>query len=218
MDHVIDEAPARSVRDRLLDALEALVADRGLKGLSHRSIARRADVQPSLLHYHFGTIDQAVAEAVARRAARFGGEQLRALRELRGRRSFGVEDVVAALWRPFAALGAHTDLAWRNYLCLVARTGDAVRMAHGAHFRDVEREALHALRNAIPDVPDDALETGLRLTRSLFHCEVLLRCTEADAEEAPADRDRRLTAFAAAGIRALAPLPMTRVHGTQATA
>ncbi|HEX4883509.1 MAG TPA: TetR/AcrR family transcriptional regulator [Casimicrobiaceae bacterium] len=198
-------APARGVRDRLLDALESLIADRGIAALSHRSIARRADVHASLLHYHFGTVEQAVEEAVARRASRFVDAQLAALRALRVRIHWTVEDVVTALWRPFADVGGKADGAWHNYLCLVARIGDADHRVPARHFHEADREALHALRGAIPEAPEDTLASGLRLTRMLFHCEVLARCREGAGDPTGVDRDRRVTAFAAAGIRALVP-------------
>jgi AcrR family transcriptional regulator len=197
------EGPARGVRDRLLDALESLIADEGTAALSHRSIARRADVNTSLLHYHFGTIEEALEIALARRASRFVGAQLAALRALRRRLRWTVEDVVAGLWRPFADVGRCSDGSWHNYLCLVAHLGHADDLLAARHFQDVEHEALYALRNALPDAPDETLASGLRLTRVLFHGEVLARCRDRTRAAPDNGRDESLTAFAAAGIRAL---------------
>ena len=57
-------------RERLLDAIEALIADLGFQTLTHRLIAQRADVHVALLNYHFGSKEQLIEEALARRAPR----------------------------------------------------------------------------------------------------------------------------------------------------
>lgn len=198
-----DAAPTR---DRLLDAVERLASEGGADALSHRGIARQAGVHASLLHYHYGTVEQAVEEAVARRAARLRRLQADAIRALHARGAWSVEDVVAALWRPFAALGGTIDAGWRNYLCLVARVASADDALAERHFGDVERQALRALRTVLPGATDEALAFGLRITKMLFEREVVARCRRMLDAGVRAERDRRLEAFAAAGLRALAPM------------
>lgn len=193
-------------RDRLLDALEAIAADDGIGALSHRAVSRRARVNTGLIHYHFGTVDRLLEEALARRAARLSRTQLAALSALQARGRWTVDDVVAALWQPFSALGGALDGGWRNYLCLVARLAAHERGDDllARYFDDVARAAMRALRTALPDADEESLRTGLRYTRVLFEQESLARCRKA----CPADRraldDRRLIGFVAAGLRALA--------------
>ena len=55
-------------RERLVDAVETLIADHGFQVLTHRLIAQRADVHVALLNYHFGSKEQLVEDAIARRA------------------------------------------------------------------------------------------------------------------------------------------------------
>ena len=202
----LSNARGDRTRDRLLDALEAIAADEGIGGLSHRAISRRARMNTGLIHYHFGTVERLLEEALARRAARLSRTQLTALSALQARGRWTVEDVVDALWQPFSALGGALEGGWRNYLCLVARLAAHERGDEllARYFDGVARAALRALRAALPDADDESLRTGLRYTRVLFEQESLARCAKAcPADHRPLD-DRRLIGFAAAGLRELA--------------
>ena len=193
-------------RDRLLDAIEAIGAEAGLEGLSHRVIARRARLHSALVHYHFGTVERLLEEAVARRAQRLTQLQFTALAALTARGWWTPEDVVAALWQPFAALGGAIDESWRNYLCLVARLANDPRGHEplDRQFGEVGQAAFHALRVALPDTDEASLRAGLRFVRALFEHEALSRCRDACPPERRALDDRRIVAFAAAGLRSLA--------------
>lgn len=54
-----------SPRERILDALLALIADRGIDAVSVRTVAAAAEVSPALVQYHFGTKDRLMAAAFA---------------------------------------------------------------------------------------------------------------------------------------------------------
>jgi AcrR family transcriptional regulator len=195
-------------RDRLLDAVEALAAEHGLPALTHRAIARHARLHAALIHYHFGTVERLVAEALARRAQRLSHAQLAGLSALIARGRWTVEDVVAALWHPFTALRGPVDGGWRNYLCLVARLASDPRGAPliSRHLEGAAQFALDALRGALPAASRQTLKEGLRLVQTLFEQESLARCRSETRGEADRD-DARLVAFAAAGLRALAGEP-----------
>lgn len=199
-------ARGNRTRDRLLDALEAIAFDAGIGALSHRAIARHAQIHSGLIHYHFGTIEHLLEEALARRAARLSQAQLAAISALLARGRWTVEDVVAALWQPFCVLGGALDGGWRNYLCLVARLGNDERGEElfARHFDDVARAAERALRTALPDADDESLRTGLRFTRALFEQEALARCRKGYPAERRVLDNPRLVSFAAAGLRELA--------------
>ena len=198
-------ARGHRTRDRLLDALESIAAESGVSALSHRSIARQARLHTGLIHYHFGTVEQLFEEALARRAARLSRMQLAGISALQAHGRWSVEDVVAALWQPFSSLGGALDGTWRNYLCLVARLASQERGEEliARYFDDVSRAALHALSFVLPDADEEALRAGLRFTRVLFEQEALARCRQASPRERRLTGDRRLTAFAAAGLRGL---------------
>lgn len=193
-------------RDRLLDALEAIAADCGIGALSHRAISRRARVNTGLIHYHFGTVDRLLEEALARRAARLSRTQLAAISALLARGRWTVEDIVGALWQPFSALGGALDGGWRNYLCLVSRLAGDERGEEllRRYFDDVARAAHRALRAVLPDADDDSLRTGLRFTHVLFEQESIARCRSGYPAERRLLDNPRLVSFAAAGLRELA--------------
>ena len=193
-------------RDCLLDAVEAIAADAGIGALSHRAIARRARLNTGLIHYHFGTVERLLEEALARRAARLSRAQIAAISALRARGQWTVEDIVAALWQPFGALGGALDGGWRNYLCLVARLAGDERGDEllPRYFDDVTRAALHALRTALPEADDESLRTGMRFTHFLFEQESIARCRAGYPAERRLLDNPRLVSFAAAGLRELA--------------
>jgi AcrR family transcriptional regulator len=205
----VTSASARGdhTRDRLLDALESIAADEGLAALTHRAIAKRARLHTALIHYHFGTVERLVEEALARRAQRLSRMQLAALSALFARGRWSVEDVVAALWQPFAPLAGAVEGDWRNYLCLVARLASDAQGAAliARHFHDVAHAALDALRGTLPAASPESLTAGLRLVRTLFEQESLARC--AHPAQSATLADARLVTFASAGLRALAVPP-----------
>jgi AcrR family transcriptional regulator len=193
-------------RELLLDALESIAADQDIGTLSHRTIARRAGLHAALLHYHFGTVERLLEEAIARRAARLSQAQLAALSALFARGRWTIEDVVGALWRPFSSLAGPVDDGWRNYLCMIARiaTASASSGMLERHFAEPAAAARRALKVLLPGADEEALGSGLRFTRMLFLQETLDRCERACPPAERTLREQRLATFAAAGLRALA--------------
>ena len=216
LDHAVSsvgiEPPARTerrrgddTRGRLLDAVEALIADHGFKPLTHRTIASRAEAHVALLNYHFGSKEQLIEEALARRAAQLLAMQHDALAALRARGDWSVEEVLWAYGRPFVSLDESAS-PWRNYLCLVARlaghdASDAIMMRH---FGSVYRECLNALRHALPGVDDASLAAGFRNCRLLLEHDALGRCKAGGNSPQVVPRADELIAFLAGGMHALA--------------
>lgn len=50
-------------RGRLLDAAAKLITERGWSGVSTRILAERAEVSPSVVHYHFDSVPALLSEA-----------------------------------------------------------------------------------------------------------------------------------------------------------
>jgi AcrR family transcriptional regulator len=204
----VSAAPRRGddTRERLLDAVEVLIADHGFQALTHRLIAQRADVHVALLNYHFGSKEQLIEEALARRAPRLGQLQKDGLAALRSNGVWTVEDVLWAMWQPFAVLDLRGGGEWRHYLCVVARLASHDRGGElfSRHFGPVERECLYALHRTLPEVPEEELARGLAHCRLLFERELMSRCGEGAPEMAEQRRrSERLIAFLAGGLRSL---------------
>lgn len=193
-------------RGRLLDAVEALIADQGFKPLTHRTIASRAEAHVALLNYHFGSKEQLIEEALARRASQLLALQHDALAALRARGDWSVEDVLWAYGRPYASLDQSGASSWRNYLCLVARLAghDPSDNMMMRHFGSVHRECLAALRHALPGVDDATLAAGFRNCRLLLEHDALARCKAGGVSPTVVPKFESLIAFLAGGLRALA--------------
>jgi AcrR family transcriptional regulator len=58
-----------STSDRLLAAAEGILVERGVTGLSVRKVGERAGVNPTLVTYHFKTIENLLLELAARNLA-----------------------------------------------------------------------------------------------------------------------------------------------------
>lgn len=141
MSQLVKTAPARTVdrnrRHLIIDATLKLIAEEGVRSLSHRRVARAAGVPPSAPYYYFKTIDelleQAYVEAMSRseqaldeiHSAVDRGEDLatalalfsekRARDHLKGRLSQELLAVVADSTR-LQELGLQWDLKWRRAL------------------------------------------------------------------------------------------------------
>ena len=77
---------ADATRNRLLDAAEALFADRGYHAVSMRDIARRARVNLAAAGYHYGSKENLFVEALSRRIRPLNERRLAALSALEARK------------------------------------------------------------------------------------------------------------------------------------
>jgi AcrR family transcriptional regulator len=206
-------------RSRLLDAVEGLIADHGFKPLTHRTIASRAEAHVALLNYHFGSKEQLIEEALARRAGQLLGMQHDALAALRARGTWTVEDVLWAYARPFVSLDQNGS-PLRNYLCLVARLAghDPTDSIMLRHFGSVYRECLTALRHALPGVDEASLAAGFRNCRLLIEHDALARCKAGGNAPQFVPSGEELIAFLAGGMYALADHAQRRRSDAEQTA
>ena len=60
---------ANSTQEGILDAAEEVFASHGYEGASMRAIAKKANVNQALLHYHFQTKDNLYETVVKRRSS-----------------------------------------------------------------------------------------------------------------------------------------------------
>ncbi|MEO8674550.1 MAG: hypothetical protein ABI569_03175 [Casimicrobiaceae bacterium] len=130
----------------------------------------------ALVNYHFSSKEMLFEAAVERRAARLSELWRNALNGMRVHRNFGVDDIFAAWWQPFADADLGEKAPWSNYLCVVARLASAPdgEAWHTRYFGQIDEAFLHALGEAAPSVLAEDREAAFRYARCLFG-EVLLR-------------------------------------------
>ena len=97
---------AAATRERILDAAEALIADRGYHGVSIREIVKQAGVELALVHYYFGPKDALFRAVIDRGAAEHAGDHMAALETLRAESEVAVVSEAAAEVRAAASLPA----------------------------------------------------------------------------------------------------------------
>lgn len=155
-----------ALRDALIAATEALIAERGAEGFSLREVARRSGVSPAAPAHHFGdaagllaavaklAFDQ-LTEALQAGNARGGDDPLERLCEQ------GVGYVSFALaWPGRFALMFRADL--------FQKSGDLAASAHTAYV--VLEDGIRALYGLAPEAPlNDAQLHALRSTWSVVH-------------------------------------------------
>jgi TetR/AcrR family transcriptional regulator, regulator of biofilm formation and stress response len=159
-----DFRPA-DTRSALLDAAMRVVADRGLRGLTHRAVAEAAGVTHGLVRHYFGSIDALVLEALAVQVAR------------------DIESAPPRMSGPLETLADHvpgrvadteTDQAFQYEVSLESRRrpelSEHVQRSYAA-YTDAMRERL--TRAGLPDDPAlarvvFAAVDGLALQQVLF--------------------------------------------------
>ncbi|CAA9253161.1 MAG: hypothetical protein AVDCRST_MAG54-2101 [uncultured Actinomycetospora sp.] len=105
----------RNTRDAVLGAAADLIGELGWGRVSTRAVAERAGVRPGLVHYHFASQQELLAEAATGRIAAWAGEALAALEatpDLRAGLTLLLESVAHLdATDPLHLLAAETSLA-----------------------------------------------------------------------------------------------------------
>ena len=161
----------------ILNSAEELFARRGLNGASMRNIASKADVDVSLITYHFKTKDQLFAAVIKRRTSVFNREQNYYLEECERRAAPAapsVEDVVDAFSYVFLKRAIAGDDQWRNFFHLFTRLSNDP--GHGAeimaqYFDPIAERTISALKLALPDCSEQNIHWGFQfLSGALSTC------------------------------------------------
>jgi AcrR family transcriptional regulator len=176
-------APERSLaRDlpsdkaaRIVDAMRASVAERGIAGSTFDRVAREAGVSRGLLHYYFGSKERLLVEVVRREAEVRGRSLDQAVAE-----ASGADELIHALVRNLEEIlgeGQSTMVTFYELLTLGQRNAEiATELAELARrMRTRLAEALRAGREAgvfeLRAAPDDvasflfALADGVTIRR-----------------------------------------------------
>lgn len=168
---VADPTPrAGATVDRLLDAAEALFAERGIDAVSVRAINAAAGANVAAVHYHFGSKEALVEAVLRRRMGALGARRLAMLDALPSGHAPEPRAVVEALVVPLAELSAEPTGTGRAYVRVLATLqtgGGGGRRLLGTAFAPQFAPFDAALARALPSLSDPARHFRLGLVGSL---------------------------------------------------
>lgn len=201
---------SEETRQRILDAAERILGERGFVGTSLRAVTSAAGVNLAAVHYHFGSKEALLEEVFHRRVAPINQERLKRLDRLEARTRGGpptVEELLEAMLRP--GFQVMPGAAWVRRFAgrIYGEPKELVAPLIQKEFAEVSRRFTAALGRVLPDVPADVLEW-----RHQFVIGVLIYVltdshlihpgdTPAEATD-PEALMRRMIEFSAAGLRA----------------
>jgi AcrR family transcriptional regulator len=142
---------SQNLKVRILDSAERLFAEHGYDGTSIRDIASGAQVQLSLVSYHFGSKEDLLDSVLGRRAEILGAQRMAALAAARERYAGGripPDALVRHYIECFLARAATADGGWRSYVKLVADLTNSALWGNliSKHFDAVAREYVAELQ------------------------------------------------------------------------
>ena len=157
-------------RERLLDAAEALFAERGFDGASTRDIAVRAGDTLGTLGYYFSSKENLLLEVLSRRWAPINDHR----RELycgfakqAPMNKVSLDESIEAIARPFLERALGPDAAWRSYTSLVGRALQSRSAIYSTKsvqlFDPVVKELLGWLHDSAPDASSADIVFGYQL-------------------------------------------------------
>ena len=144
---------APDTADRLLDAAEALFAERGFYGVTTREVSAAAGVDDALIYYHFSSKKGLFDAVFSRRAAALNEARLTSLKAYRLTADrITVHGAIAAFINPMIDLSLSGDPGWKPYFALVAQLDNTPWGGETIHrfFDDVVHELLDIIKLALP--------------------------------------------------------------------
>ena len=208
-----------STKDRILDAAEAIFAERGYEAASMRAITGEAGVNLAAGHYHFGSKSGLFRATFERRVHEVNAERLERLDELEAshRDAVPLELLLDAFLGPPLRYMAARHEGHARFIRLMGR----VMSESGEHvkelleiFRPVQARFLPAFKRSLPHLSENDVYWRFHLLIGAM-CSLMTdparlalisggRCDATEAEEA----SRQLIAFALQGFGAT-PVPHT---------
>ena len=203
-------------REKLLNAAEALFAEKGFDATTTREIAYRSQDTLGTLSYHFGSKQSLLEELLKRRFA--------AVAELRGRyyeeaRAEGrggtpsLEGVVRAIILPYIDLTFSGDEGWRNYINLLGRVRESGNPETQRFYLGFADSAVQLTIGWLADVAPKAPAADIVYSYEFASLLAVSSCSDiarsrvlfmARADTLPADAfRRRLLTFVLNGVRAI---------------
>lgn len=155
---------ARETKDLILDTAEKLFSEKGVDGVSLRSLTTAAGVNIAAAHYHFGSKEEVTKAVFARRIRPVNLERIRLLDRCEAGGQPSVEELLTALFGPALRLAREPERG-NDFMRLCARFYSEPAEYLESTFRDEFSEVLsryhEAFQRALPELPED--EVGRRL-------------------------------------------------------
>ncbi len=152
--------PANSerTRARILDAAEALFADRGYYGVSLRDITQAAGVQLALANYHFGSKEELFRHVIGRRGHEHVETLSAALDQViadAGEQPPVLETIIRAFFAPVVDRVVRGDEGWQNYIRLLAQVSNVRQQENflspvTEFYDDTARRFIAQIARALP--------------------------------------------------------------------
>jgi AcrR family transcriptional regulator len=156
-----------TTRDRILNAAEALFAQRGYYGVTIRQITNEAGVDVALSNYYFGPKADLFRAVLERRAAEHHDILLRSIEAAvaaAGGRAPRVETLIRAFAQPVVDKLVRGDEGWRNYIHLMAGLYTSQQMDFLVAMNDLYAPVLRRLIELIGRSVPSASERSITLS------------------------------------------------------
>ncbi|MEQ8387977.1 MAG: TetR/AcrR family transcriptional regulator [Alphaproteobacteria bacterium] len=148
---------SKTTREKILDAAEALFAERGYYGVSIREITSKAKVELALPNYYFGRKQNLFQATIERRVSIMREERRAALAGSRARAGGGpipIENIIDAFVGPFLTRSRTGGRGWKNYARLIAQVANSPSWQANIispQFDEVAEEFIDEIRRTLPD-------------------------------------------------------------------
>lgn len=161
----------KNTPERILDAAEALFAERDYDTVTTRAITEKAGVRLNLLSYHFETKDKLFKAVVDRRLGMIIQHREEAMTKLKAlEQKMTVRQILEAFIHPYFELASHGDLGWLNYVQLIASMSQSERYFETLdnYTQNTMSLYLSALQKAIPGSSIESVKSGLYYANTLM--------------------------------------------------
>ena len=201
---------AKETKELILDTAERLFSEKGVDGVSLRSLTAAAGVNIAAAHYHFGSKEEVTKAVFARRIRPVNRERIQLLDTYQERGQPSVEELLTALFAPALRLAREPQRGY-DFMRLCARfysePAEYLESTFREEFSQVLSRFHEAFQRALPELGEE--EVGLRLHFAigvLVHtllnptrtCLPKLGPKDSDSDQATLDA---MVRFVAAGMR-----------------
>jgi len=198
------ENTGQDTRERILDAAEALIIERGFAATSLRAIADRAKVNLAATNYHFGSKTGLLAAVFHRIVEPINAERLRRISTLeRSGRSLTINEILAALCMPLVEASGNNNLL-QVMGRIYSEPESVTKPIIESEFTETANRFIAALARELPDVELETLRWRFHYRiGSVIH---LMRVQAPIGQQPSAERlqqgVQQLIEYSAAGLTA----------------